>query len=104
MTINKLPMENVKETIPTYSRWLRSVVLCASFAVMLLITAWPHAFGSTTKTMSHSAAMISMLGMSCGFVYGLGFIPRSSWLRWLFSAPVALGLMAFGFVLKVFLK
>jgi predicted membrane protein len=67
---------------------------------MIIIIAWPHVFGSTTKNMSHGAAAISMCGMSCGFVYGIGFVPRTRWLNILFSAPVALGLMALGFLLR----
>ncbi len=81
---------------------LRISVLCVSLAVMLIITAWPHTFGSTTQTMHHSAAMLSMLGMSCGFVFGFGFIPRARWLRVIFSAPVAVGLMVLGFLLRFF--
>ena len=57
--------------------WLRGLVFCASLAVMIIITAWPHVFGATTKDMSHGAATISMCGMSCGFVYGIGFVPHA---------------------------
>ena len=80
--------------------WLRGLVFCAALAVMIVITIWPHVFGATTKDMSHGAAMISMCGMSCGFVYGIGFIPRSRWLRVIFSAPMSLGLMVLGFLLS----
>lgn len=85
---------------PAQKTWLRTLVFCAALAVMIVITAWPHVFGSTTKDMSHNAAMMSMCGMSCGFVYGIGFVPRSFWLRALFSAPVSLGLMLLGFLLR----
>jgi predicted membrane protein len=98
-------MSNRSNSIPTNSEvkplgWLRGLVFCAALAVMIVITAWPHVFGSTTKDMSHGAAMISMLGMSCGFVYGIGFVPKSRWLALLFSAPVALSLMALGFLIS----
>jgi predicted membrane protein len=82
--------------------WLRGFVLCTSLSVMIIITAWPQVFGSAAQDMRHTAAMISMCGMSCGFVYGVGFIPRSRWLRLIFSAPVSLGLMVLGFALSYF--
>ncbi len=78
---------------------LRIFVFCLSLAVMILITAWPHTFGSTTTTMNHNAAMVCMAGMCIGFVYGIGFIPKQRWLKIVYSAPVALGLMVTGFVM-----
>jgi predicted membrane protein len=63
---------------------------------MLVITAWPHVFGSTPDTMNHTAAMVLMLGMSCGFVYGIGFTPKLLIWRWVFSGWSAIGLMLLG--------
>jgi predicted membrane protein len=77
---------------------LRVLVFCLSLAVMTVITAWPHAFGSTSATMQHNAALLSTMGMSCGFVYGIGFTPKAIWLQLLFSAPVALSLLLSGFI------
>ena len=80
----------------------RIALFCISLVVMSLITAWPHTFGSSTETMNHHAAMLSMLGMCLGFVYGIGFTPKHTWLRVLYSAPLALGLMLTGFVMMLF--
>ena len=80
----------------------RIAVFCLSLVVMSVITAWPHTFGSSTETMNHHAAMLTMLGMCLGFVYGIGFTPRQSWLRVLYCAPMALGLMLTGFVMMLF--
>lgn len=101
--MNKTPAQNNKTQQEPGAPLgaLQIAVLCVSLVVMVIIIAWPHTFGSTTKTMHHSAAMLSMLGMSCGFVYGFGFIPRARWLRPLFSAPVALGLIMLGFLLPL---
>ncbi len=81
---------------------LRVLVFCLSLAVMLGVTAWPHLLGKTQAEFSHNAAMLLLLGMSCGFVYGIGFEPRLRLWRWLFSAPVALGLMFWGALLAWF--
>jgi predicted membrane protein len=75
---------------------LRLLVFCLSFLVMISITLWPHFLGVTPEQMNHNAAMILMLGMSFGFVYGIGYLPKTAWLRLIFSAPVAIGLMIVG--------
>lgn len=74
----------------------RVVVFSLSLLVMVLITAWPHFLGSTPETMNHNAAMVLMFGMSCGFVYGIGFTPKLRLWRWLFSGWSAVGLMLVG--------
>lgn len=94
------PFATLESPEPIGLGWLRGLVFCASLAVMMMIIAWPHVFGATTKDMSHGAAAISMCGMSCGFVYGIGFVPRSDFLRMIFSAPVSLGLMVLGFLFR----
>lgn len=77
----------------------RVLVFCLSLLVMVLITAWPHFLGSTPDTMNHNAAMVLMLGMSCGFVFGIGFTPKLCLWRWLFSGWSAIGLMLLGLLI-----
>lgn len=77
----------------------RVLVFCLSLLVMVLITAWPHFLGSTPDTMDHNAAMVLMLGMSCGFVYGIGFTPKLRLWRLLFSGWSAIGLMLLGLLM-----
>lgn len=79
----------------------RIFIFCLSLLVMILITAWPHFLGSTTASMKHNAAMVLMMGMSCGFVYGIGYTPKLTIWRWLFSAWSSLGLMLIGFLMIV---
>jgi len=81
----------------------RIFLFCLSLLVMVLITAWPHFLGSTPDTMDHNAAMVLMMGMSCGFVYGIGFTPKLRLWRWLFSGWSAIGLMLVG-VLMLWVK
>ncbi len=79
----------------------RFFLFCLSLLVMMSITAWPHFLGRTPDTMDHHAAMVLMLGMSCGFVYGIGFTPKLHIWRWLFSGWSALGLMLLGVLMLV---
>ena len=84
-----------------YQGALRALVFCLSLTVMIGVSVWPHLLGATQAEFSHNAAMLLMMGMSSGFVYGIGFVPRLRLWRWLFSAPVALGLMLWGCFLLV---
>jgi predicted membrane protein len=79
---------------------LRLFVFCLSLMVMTLITIWPHFLGVTPEQMNHNAAMILMLGMSFGFVYGIGYIPKTRWLQWVFSAPISIALMTIGIMMS----
>jgi predicted membrane protein len=79
----------------------RIFIFCLSLLVMTLITAWPHFLGSTTTSMKHNAAMILMMGMSCGFVYGIGYTPKLTIWRWLFSAWSSFMLMMTGFIMII---
>jgi predicted membrane protein len=98
--MNNQPLATLENPEPKGLGWLRGLVFCTSLVVMMIIIAWPHVFGSTTTNMSHGAATISMCGMSFGFVYGIGFVPRSRLLRIIFSAPASLGLMVLGFLIS----
>ena len=91
------PTQGAATDIPT-KQWLHTLVLAISCCVMVGITAWPHFLGGTVKELNHSAASLLMMGMSAGFVYGIGFQPRHFIWRYLFSAPVSLGLMGAGFL------
>lgn len=46
---------------------------------------------------SHSLIMLIMLGISGGFIYGVGFIPRFWLWKWLFSPYMAWPLMLIGY-------
>ncbi|MGO4892526.1 cyd operon YbgE family protein [Flavobacterium sp. W21_SRS_FM6] len=94
----KLNMEEPRENPLGF---LNILVFCLSLAVMIIITAWPHVFGTSADSMAHDAAMLSMVGMSCGFIYGIGFTPKMRVFKLLFSAPVALILMLAGFFLAL---
>lgn len=65
-----------------FFRWF---VLLQSLIIMVLITIAPRIFGGSLEHYHHSAAMLLMMSMSAGFVYGIGFKPRFWLWRYLFS-------------------
>ena len=51
---------------------------------------------------SHSAIMLIMIGISGGFIYGVGFIPRFWLWKWLFHPIVSFPLMLWGYYTWLF--
>lgn len=51
---------------------------------------------------NHSVLMLVMIGISGGFIYGVGFIPRFWLWKWLFSPFIAWPLMLIGYYLWFF--
>lgn len=72
-------------------------VLFFAIAIVLGLTIYPRALISAAGTVDHTAVMILMWAMAAGFVRGVGFIPRTRILRWVFSGWAcffAMGLVA----------
>jgi predicted membrane protein len=85
----------------------QGITLVVAFVLMLLITIYPRALATESGgPISHGILMLIMWGLSAGFVYGVGFIPRNRLLRvalgpWLAWAGFALGL---AYYLRFFLE
>jgi len=72
------------------NRWVRGATLTATFALMLLITLMPRGLATADgSAISHGLLSLVMWGMSAGFVYSIGFVPRNRLLRIVFSPLVA---------------
>ncbi|OZA10726.1 MAG: hypothetical protein B7X94_06150 [Hydrogenophilales bacterium 17-62-8] len=72
------------------NRWVRGATLTAAIALMLLITLMPRGLATADgSAISHSLLSLVMWGLSAGFVYGIGFVPRNRLLRMVFSPLVA---------------
>lgn len=70
--------------------WARGVSLGAAITLMLFVTLLPR--GLTTpdgSAISHGVLTLIMWGMSAGFVYGIGFVPRNRVVRCLLGPVVA---------------
>ena len=72
-----------------------SFLLALPLAAVLLIH--PAAMLDANGGYSHRAMMLIMIGISRGFVHGVGFIPRFWLWKWLFSPFIAWPLMIWGY-------
>ncbi|GAA5016109.1 cyd operon YbgE family protein [Acinetobacter puyangensis] len=77
-----------------------SFLLALPLAAILLI--YPNLMLDANGHYSHNAMMLIMLGISGGFIYGVGFIPQFWLWKWLFSPVVAWPLMLYGYYLWLF--
>ncbi len=71
----------------------RTVSLGAALAISVLILLAPGLLGRMTA-LTHTVLPLALLGVSGGFVHGIGYTPDNSWLRLLFGPAVAWPLMA----------
>ncbi|MDG9858277.1 cyd operon YbgE family protein [Pseudomonas nitroreducens] len=74
-----------------------SLLLAIPLALVLLIH--PAAMLDTQGRYSHGLLMLAMLGVSAGFVHGVGFDPRGLPWRWVFGPLCGWALMALGYAL-----
>lgn len=74
-----------------------SLLLAVPLALLLLIH--PAAMLDGEGRYSHGLLMLVMLGVSAGFIHGVGFDPRGQPWRWLFGPVCGWLLMALGYAL-----
>ena len=72
-----------------------SFLLALPLAAVLLVH--PSAMLDANGEYSHRAMMFIMIGISGGFIYGVGFLPRFWLWKWLFSPFIAWPLMLWGY-------
>jgi len=76
----------------------RAVSLIAAAATAIVLTAVPFLAVRELNGTTHAIVSLVMLGMSAGFVHGLGMRPRSGFWRVAFSPWTAWPLMALGWI------
>lgn len=74
-----------------------SLLLAAPLALLLLIH--PGAFVDDTGAYAHGLLMLTMLGISGGFIHGVGFVPHARPWRLLFGPVCAWPLLGLGYAL-----
>ncbi len=79
-----------------HGRLARAISLLAASALTLVILIYPIALGRVGSMPSHGALALVMLGISAGFVHGVGFVPTSSLWRHVFHPAFAWPLMLAG--------
>ncbi|ALH96036.1 cyd operon YbgE family protein [Acinetobacter equi] len=91
ITINS----NSEEKKPNKYGMFISCLLAFPLAAVLLVH--PSAMLNSNGEYSHSAMMLIMIGISGGFIHGVGFQPRFWLWKWLFSPWIAWPLMIWGY-------
>ena len=72
-----------------------SFLLALPLAVILLVH--PSLMLDAQGNYNHSLLMLVMIGISGGFIHGVGFIPKFWLWKWLFSPWIAWPLMLLGY-------
>ena len=85
----------VIEKKPNKLAMVISCLLAFPLAAVLLLH--PAAMLDADGNYSHSAMMYIKIGITGGFIHGVGFVPRFWLWKWLFSPFVAWPLMIWGY-------
>ncbi len=65
--------------------------LAVALALMVAGTLDPRLLADATGRADHALATTVFWAMSAGFVRGVGFVPRTAWIRWLLSGWACAG-------------
>ncbi|AMW78743.1 cytochrome bd biosynthesis protein [Acinetobacter sp. TGL-Y2] len=92
MTELAMPIQDKK---PNTIAMVISFLMALPLAAVLLIH--PSMMLDADGHYSHRVMMLIMMGISGGFIHGVGFIPRLWLWKWLFSPFIAWPLMLLGY-------
>ncbi|WP_180059729.1 MULTISPECIES: cyd operon YbgE family protein [unclassified Acinetobacter] len=87
--------KSLVEKKPNKFTMVISCLLAFPLAAVLLVH--PAAMLDDNGGYSHRALMFIMIGISGGFVHGVGFTPHHWFWKWLFSPVLAWPLMLWGY-------
>lgn len=85
-----------------HGKTARLVSLLAAGILALVIMIYPVVLSQDGAAPSHGLLALVMLGISAGFIHGVGFKPEALAWKWLFHPLLAWLLMALGLVLILF--
>ncbi|UXJ59038.1 MULTISPECIES: cyd operon YbgE family protein [Acinetobacter] len=77
-----------------------SFLLALPLAAILLVN--PSLMLDQQGHYNHSILMLVMLGISGGFIYGVGFLPKFWLWKWLFSPLISWPLMLLGYYIWLY--
>lgn len=78
---------------PLYAGWARLVSFLLASGLSVALLAMPHLVASDMRELDHGPLSLGLLGISAGFVHGVGYVPLMAIWRWLFSPYLAWPLM-----------
>jgi predicted membrane protein len=76
--------------------------LATGLLLMAALTAYPRFVVDSTGRADHLLAVALFWAMTAGFVRGVGFIPRTRWIRWTFSGQACLAALVGAVAIKTF--
>ena len=79
----------------------RGLSLTLAAALALAVIVYPRGLIHQGAAPDHGRLTLLMLGMSAGFVYGVGFVPDNRWVRMLLGPYVALPILLAGWAIFI---
>ena len=74
--------------------WSRLISILMAITLSALILLYPRAVASSVSEIDHSLLSLLMWGIAIGFIHGVGFVPRLTVWRAVFSPFIGWPLMA----------
>ena len=78
---------------PLYAGWARGLSFMLAVGLSVALLAMPQLVATDTRELEHGPLSLGLLGISAGFIHGVGYVPLMAIWRWLFSPYVAWPLM-----------
>jgi predicted membrane protein len=80
------------------SQWLS---LSSALLLSGIVLLFPNALMSAGEQPHHGLMSLAMLGISAGFVFGVGFIPRNRVIAWILGPCLAWPVMLLSYVFLI---
>ena len=88
---------NAETTVQKPNKIAMVISCLLAFPLAAVLLLHPAAMLDANGEYSHRAMMFIMIGISGGFIHGVGFIPKFWLWKWLFSPFIAWPLMLWGY-------
>lgn len=79
------------------NKWIMIISFLLALLLAAVLLVHPAAMLDDNGAYSHRAMMFIMIGISGGFIYGVGFLPKFWLWKWLFSPFISWPLMLWGY-------
>lgn len=79
---------NYKDYGPLYAGWARTLSFLMAMVLSGLLLVMPSVVASDTRDLDHGPLSLALIGISAGFIHGVGYVPVMTVWRWLFSPYV----------------
>jgi len=74
---------------PLYAGWARFISFIAATGLSVALLVMPHLVAADTRELDHGPLSLALLGISAGYIHGVGYVPLMRVWRWLFSPYLA---------------